>query len=68
MFMIKYCEHLKGNPVSLLKLSECSQILMASFSKWSMQPVVLASTVVVLKFMLCSAAADYLLGIVIQLC
>jgi hypothetical protein len=64
MFITGYHEQLRGNPKSLLKLSACSWILMASFTKWSTQVIDLASTMVSLKFikwsvsMLCSYPAD----------
>lgn len=38
-----------GNPIPLLKLVECNWISVASFTKQSTQPVILASTVVSLK-------------------
>lgn len=64
-----YCEQLRVNLTSLLKLFWCSQISVASFTKWSLQPVILITTVMSWKLirnsalMLCSLNSDFLVGI-----
>lgn len=64
IFMARYYEWFKGNPICLLKLYGCSWISVASLNKQSLKLVILASTMVSLKFiwfftlMLRSVTAD----------